>query len=74
MRKMYAVLCMSWLTLICCTPRRHSQGTLSLVGYSKEAGVGYGVSVDKDYAYVTNNNGVVIFDVHPPKHPRKFLL
>jgi len=62
---------MSWLALICCTPRRHSQGTLTVVSCSKEAGVGYGVSVDKDYAYVTNNNGVVIFDVHQPKHPRK---
>ena len=71
MRKVYAVLLICSLTLICCTPRRHSHGTLSWVSYSKEAGVGYGVCVDKDYAYVTNNDGVVVFDVHQPKHPRK---
>jgi len=29
------------------------------------------VCVDKDNAYVTNNDGVVIFDVHQPRHPRK---
>jgi hypothetical protein len=71
MRKMYAVLLMTWIIFIGCTPRRHSQGTLSLVSYSKEAGVSYGVSVDKNYAYVTNNDGVVIFDVHQPERPRK---
>lgn len=71
MRKMHAILLIGWLTLTCCTSTRHSQGTLSLVCYCKEAGVGYSVFVDKDYAYVTNNDGVVIFDVHQPKHPRK---
>jgi len=71
MRKIYAVLITSWLTLTSFSCIRQSQGTLSFVCYCKEAGVGYGVCVDKDYAYVTNNEGVVIFDVHQPTHPRK---
>ena len=71
MRKMHAVFFISWLILTCCSCARHSEGTLSFVCYCKEAGVGYGVCVDKDYAYVTNNDGVVIFDVRQPKNPRK---
>ena len=70
MRKMHAVLLIGWLTLSCCSCVRHSEGTLSFVCF-REAGVGYSVCVDKDYAYITNNDGVVIFDVHQPKHPRK---
>ena len=71
MRKIYGVLLTGWLTLTFCSCVRHSTGILSFVCYCKEAGVGYGVCVDKDYAYVTNNEGVVIFDVHQPNHPRK---
>ena len=71
MRKIHTVLLIGWLTLTCCSCVRHSQGTLSFVCYCKEAGVGYGVCVDKDYAYVTNNDGVVVFDVQQPAHPRK---
>jgi len=71
MRNMQALLLGGWLALICCSCARHRQGTLSLVSYSKQAGVGYSVCVDKDHAYVTNNDGVVIFDVHEPKHPRR---
>jgi hypothetical protein len=57
--------------LVCCISGCYNQGTLSLVSYSKEAGVGYSVCVDGDYAYVTNNDGAVIFDVHQPRHPRQ---
>jgi len=71
MRNMLTLLLFGWLTLTCCSCVRHSEGTLGFVCYCKEAGVGYGVCVDKDYAYVTNNDGVVIFDVHQPEHPRK---
>ena len=71
MRKIHAVLLIGWLTLTCCSCVRHSQGTLSFVCYCKEAGVGYGVCVDKGYAYVTNNDGVVIFNVQLPERPRK---
>ena len=71
MRKMHAGLLISCFTLIFCTCTRHNQGSLSFVCSCKEAGVGYGVCVDKDYAYITNNDGVVIFDVNQPRHPRK---
>ena len=71
MGKIYGVLLTGWLALTFCSCVRHRTGTLSFVCYCKEAGVGYGVCVDKDYAYVTNNEGVVIFDVHQPNHPRK---
>ena len=71
MRKLKIILLMESLMLISCISVCHSQGTLSLVSYSKKAGVGYSVCVDKDYAYITNNDGVVIFDVHQPKRPRE---
>ena len=71
MRKVKIILLMGSLMLISCISACHSQGTLSLFSYSKKAGVGYSVYVSDGYAYITNNNGVVIFDVHQPKRPRK---
>lgn len=71
MRKKRTLLLIVWLTLIVSISTGQSQGTLGLISYSKKAGVGYSVCVDKDYAYITNNDGVVIFDIHQPKHPRK---
>jgi len=71
MRKVKIILLMGSLMLISCISACHSQGTLSLVSYSKKAGVGYRVCTSDGYAYVTNNDGVVIFDVHQPRRPRK---
>ncbi len=71
MRKMHIVLLIVWFMLTFCSCARHSEGALSFVCYCKEAGVGYGVYVDKDYAYVTNNDGVVVFDIRQSRKPRK---
>ena len=59
------------LILLSCSNAHPKQEKLQLISYSKKAGVGYSVCVDDGYAYVTNNDGVVIFDVHQPEHPRR---
>jgi hypothetical protein len=70
-RKSHSILLTCWLTLVCCVSACDDQGPLDLVSYSRNAGVGYDVCLAKDHAYVTNNSGVVIFDVREPKRPRK---
>lgn len=67
--KLSAVLTI-WLVLIVAISACQGQGRLTVVSSSR-AGVGYGVHVDAGYAYITNNDGVVIFDVHEPGHPRE---
>jgi hypothetical protein len=62
-----------WLVLILgilCVSACKSQGVLSRVSTSK-AGVAYDVYVEDGYAYITNNDGVVIFDVSEPDNPQK---
>lgn len=73
MRKTYFLLLIMIISLILnsCSAADSKQGILSLVSYSKKAGVGYCVYVADGYAYVTNNDGVVIFDVHRHERPRK---
>jgi len=70
-KKKFAVLLITWLALICCNSAGLGQGRLSLVSYTKKAGVGYSVCVNNNYAYVANNDGIAIFDVHQPEHPQK---
>ena len=71
MRKSHLFLLMMSLILISCGVADTKKGILSLVSYSKKAGVGYRVYVEDGYAYITNNKGVVIFDVRQPKRPQK---
>jgi len=62
-----------WLVLILgtlCISTCKSQGVLSRVSTSK-AGVAYDVYVEESYAYLTNNDGVIIFDVSQPDSPQK---
>jgi hypothetical protein len=70
-RKTHFLLLMMSLILISCSSADTKQGILSLISYSKKAGVGYRVYVEDGYAYITNNKGVVIFDVRQPERPRK---
>lgn len=51
-------------------PADAKQGDLNLIGSTK-AGVGYRVTVEEDFVYITNNDGVFIFDVHQSKRPRR---
>ncbi|MBN1486473.1 MAG: hypothetical protein JW981_02450 [Anaerolineae bacterium] len=69
-KKKRTVLLIVWLMLISCISACQRQGTLSMVSTSK-AGVGYGVYVDEGYAYITNNDGVIVFDVHETDSPRE---
>jgi hypothetical protein len=62
MRKTDINLTMLSLILISCFTANGRQEELSLVSTSK-VGVGYSVDVAEGYAYVTNNDGVVIVDV-----------
>lgn len=71
MKPLLVKVSMIWMILMCGVFSCHSQDTLKFKSYSKKAGVGYSVCVDKDYAYITNNDGVVVFDVHQPRRPQK---
>jgi hypothetical protein len=71
MRKKHIFMLIGLFAIIINASACHDQETLNLVSYSKKAGVGYIVAVDKDYAYVTNNDGVAIFDIHQPERLRK---
>ncbi len=59
-----------WLGLIACISACQRQDALRLVSTTK-SGVSYGVHVDAGYAYITNNDGVIIFDVQEPRRPRE---
>jgi len=58
------------IALFCLTSACESQDILSYTGYSR-AGIGYDICIDNDLVYVTNNEGVVIFNIDEPKQPRK---
>jgi hypothetical protein len=70
MRKKHAVLFGLCLLVTSGMFAEDRQKTLSFVCTSK-AGVGYGVYVEDGHAYITNNDGVDIFDVQKPSHPQK---
>ena len=38
---------------------------------TSKAGVGYGVFVGGSYAYVTNNDRIIVFNVEDPRHPKE---
>ncbi len=65
--KGFLTLCLVLISSISACQR---QDGLGLVSTSK-AGVGYGVFVDDGYAYVTNNDGVIIFDVEESSRPKE---
>jgi hypothetical protein len=45
------------------------QGSLEIVSHTKKGGISYGINVDEEYAFVTNNNGVYVFDIKNPRNP-----
>ena len=47
------------------------QGSLRLISITSAGSVPYGVYVDGVYAYLTNNDGLLVFDVHDPEDPRQ---
>lgn len=61
------VLIMSLLSVFCIAAGKEDLGLVS----TSKIGVGYNVDMAEGYAYVTNNDGVVIVDVRQPKRPRK---
>jgi hypothetical protein len=67
----YLILVIIWVTLCCCLSACDSKGPLTLVSRSKTAGVGYAICVLEHHAYITNNDGVVVFDIQKPERPRK---
>ena len=57
-----------YVMMFACLPAGCSiatEGPLSHVG-GVNVGIAYGVAVDGDYAYVTNNDGVAIIDIRTP--------
>lgn len=70
MRMKHIILFSVCFLIIYCMFADDNHDVLSLISTSK-AGVGYGIYVDDAYAYITNNDGVIIFDVQKPSHPRK---
>jgi hypothetical protein len=56
------------LPLAACTSS--PEGPLRRIGRVK-VGVAYGVALEGDFAYVTNNDGVVLVDVSDPAEPRR---
>lgn len=70
MSKKYPFLFVLWLLFSTWISACQEASGLNLVSSSR-AGVAYGVFADAGYAYITNNEGVVIFDVHDPGRPRE---
>jgi hypothetical protein len=70
MRRLHKVIFTICFVLISSISACQRQNVLSQVSTSK-AGVGYGVFVDDGYAYITNNDGVNIFDVEEPNRPKE---
>ncbi len=56
--------------LICNISSCQSEEFLNLENYYK-AGEGYEICIYNDHAYITNNNGVVIFNLKESNHPRR---
>lgn len=69
-KKLFAVSA-AMLALICCQSAAQNRGNLRIISHTKKAGIGYAVCVNNDYAYVTNNDGVAVFDVRQPERPRR---
>ena len=44
---------------------------LKIISTTRAGNVPYGLYVENEYAYITNNNDLVIFDVHDPEDPEK---
>lgn len=61
---------LSLVLIAFCSSACQRHGALGLISASK-AGVGYGVHVDEGYAYITNNDGVIIFDIRESHNPRE---
>jgi hypothetical protein len=70
MRSKHIVIFTLCLVLISSMSACQRRDALGLVSTSK-AGVGYGVFVDDGYAYITNNDGVIIFDVEESNRPKE---
>ncbi len=75
MRKNCLLILLSGLLFINCPYgyyelNEDTSGLFRFVSGSK-LGVSYGVCVDSNYAYVTNNDGVVILDISQPEKPVK---
>ena len=70
MRKTSTLRLLLWFLIIFCVSACQAQDALYPLSTTK-AGVGYGVYVNGGYAYITNNEGVLIFDVQDPKNPKE---
>jgi len=45
--------------------------SLEMISTTKAGSVPYGVYADKRYAFITNNDDLLIFDISEPAHPKK---
>jgi hypothetical protein len=70
MKMKHLFLFLRWLIFVLCITACERGDALHKISTSR-AGVGYGVHVHEGYAYITNNEGVIIFDVHDPTHPKQ---
>ena len=72
-KKFMAMIGCSLILLLvpCCTTTRRGYGSLRLVGYFPSAGMAYGIQIANEYAYITNNDGIVVFDIQNPAKPRQ---
>ena len=70
MIKKHHFLTLLWLMRTTWISAREGEDVPHKVSTSK-AGVAYGVYVDEGYAYITKNDGIIIFDVHEPDRPRE---
>jgi hypothetical protein len=68
--KCIALLAVSLMLFSCQSPSSNAQGALHRVG-RLGVGAAYDVYGEGGYAYVTNNDGAVIVDIHRPRRPRK---
>jgi len=74
--KYFIMLLLLSIAFIAChqsteTHKTEVHGSLRLVSETSAGSVPYGVSADSVYAYITNNDGLLIFDIHEPDRPKQ---
>jgi hypothetical protein len=69
---LYMVLC---VPIFCCSfckaQNRENHNSLKIISTTRAGSVPYGVYVENGYAFITNNDDLLIFDIREPANPKR---